>query len=317
LPAAATSLAEILEPITDENADSNLVGATTIPLVPDTGDTSVVADDSASTTDTDADSLSNATTLGEEDASTIPASTTPPPTTDSTTNTDSAPAQSISGNVFESGAVTFRFDDGWSSQLDAAVPILDAAGIKGTYYIVPSQTADAGFTGFMSKAQVLELASNGSEIGAHTRTHPHLPTLSNSGQIQEIAGSKQDLESWGLSPQSFSFPYGEYNADSVQIVKDAGFSSAVTTVGTPASQSSDPFQISGPSITSSQSPAEIKAIIDAAIENHQWLILAFHRIDYSGDAYSITPENFQEVVNYVKSRGIQTVTVSQGASELR
>lgn len=44
---------------------------------------------------------------------------------------------------FPKGIVTLTFDDGWASQFDNARPILKAAGIPGTFYIITDLTQDA------------------------------------------------------------------------------------------------------------------------------------------------------------------------------
>lgn len=228
-----------------------------------------------------------------------------------------SPSPSTTGqNIFSTGAVTFRFDDGVQSQYDVAFPALQAAGFRGTFYIVTRQLSDQGFPGYMSSAEVKQLASAGEEIGDHTQSHPHLPTLSSSQQQAEIAGGKQDLEAMGISPTSFSYPYGEYTSATVQSVKDAGLSSAVTTVETAASQSSDPFQIESPSLQRSDTASRVEQMIQNAVANHQWLVLTFHDIDTKGDQYSTTPQDFREIVDYVKSHNIPVVTVSEGASQL-
>jgi peptidoglycan/xylan/chitin deacetylase (PgdA/CDA1 family)/PKD repeat protein len=43
-------------------------------------------------------------------------------------------------NVFAQGMVSFTFDDGWLSHYTQALPILDAANIDGTFYIVSQET---------------------------------------------------------------------------------------------------------------------------------------------------------------------------------
>jgi len=212
--------------------------------------------------------------------------------------------------------VSFRFDDGWQSQYDVALPALQKAGIAGTFYIITHQLKDQGFSGFMTIAEVKQTAADGEEIGAHTQTHPHLPTLTVDQQTQEIDGSKSDLQSWGLNPLTFSYPYGEYTTDTVQIVKDAGFTSAVTTAKKPVLTTSDRLQIESPSIQDTDTVASIEQMIQNAMSKHEWLIMTFHRIDESGDQYSITPQNFQAIVDYVHQNQIPTVTVSQGAANL-
>jgi hypothetical protein len=61
----------------------------------------------------------------------------------------------------------------------------------------------------------------------------------------------------------------------------------------------------------------VKQWVDSAAANHVWLIMEFHGIETSGDQYSMTPTLFNQVVDYVKQKGIPVVTVSQGAASLQ
>lgn len=68
------------------------------------------------------------------------------------------------------------------------------------------------------------------EIGAHTVTHPALSALSAASQQKEIQQSKTYLEqALGQPVTSFAYPYGRYAAETVRIVREAGFSCACTT----------------------------------------------------------------------------------------
>ena len=65
------------------------------------------------------------------------------------------------------------------------------------------------------------------EVGAHTVTHPSVPTLSSIEMKKELIGSKVHLEKiTGRAVVSFAFPYGErsdFNAVAVNAVQAAGF----------------------------------------------------------------------------------------------
>ena len=74
----------------------------------------------------------------------------------------------------DKGLVSINFDDGYLSQYQIALPILERAGMKATFYII-TQMHDAEH---MTDAQVLDLYARGNEIGAHTRTHPALVNIS-------------------------------------------------------------------------------------------------------------------------------------------
>jgi peptidoglycan/xylan/chitin deacetylase (PgdA/CDA1 family) len=82
-------------------------------------------------------------------------------------------------------------------------------------------------------AELRELAARPDfEIGAHSLSHPVLSSLSDDAQLQEIAGSKESLETLLAKPvETFSYPYGQpgqYNTRSISHVRRAGFRVACT-----------------------------------------------------------------------------------------
>jgi peptidoglycan/xylan/chitin deacetylase (PgdA/CDA1 family) len=83
----------------------------------------------------------------------------------------------------------------------------------------------------MTEDELLRLKeSKYMEIGAHTRSHPSLPNLSRSAQMEEIAGSKQACEKMlGFTPESFAYPYGDYGRETPALVAEAGFKRAYST----------------------------------------------------------------------------------------
>jgi peptidoglycan/xylan/chitin deacetylase (PgdA/CDA1 family) len=150
--------------------------------------------------------------------------------------------------VSQYGFVSIDFDDGYQSMYDNGLPILDAAGIPTTQYIITGSPNNAivnpglgpvgivdvsGNPDFLTWAEVQTMAANGHEIGAHTRTHQGLstlcgvtqsggatktpcidvfgnPTTADDSLSLEIAGSKSDLIAQGLNPLTFAYPYGDY-----------------------------------------------------------------------------------------------------------
>jgi peptidoglycan/xylan/chitin deacetylase (PgdA/CDA1 family) len=82
------------------------------------------------------------------------------------------------------------------------------------------------------------------EIGAHTATHPVLPVLSEASQQEEIRQSKLQLERLlDCTVTSFAYPYGQYAAATVALVRQEGFSSACSTQADLLSQQSDLFRL--------------------------------------------------------------------------
>ncbi len=220
--------------------------------------------------------------------------------------------------IFSTGAVTLRFDDGWLSQYENALPKLNSTGLKGTFYIVTRQMAEQGFPGYINQTQLRNIYTAGNEIAAHTRTHRDLTTLSSSVQQSEIQGSRQDLIGWNVgSILSFAVPFGSYNQSLITMIQNAGFTSMVTANGGLNLETADAFQLARVSADTRNSLAQLKQAVDSAAANKQWLIITFHEINTSGRTYSITPANFNAIIDYIVQKGIPVVTVSEGVQFLR
>lgn len=81
------------------------------------------------------------------------------------------------------------------------------------------------------------------EVGAHTVTHPLLSAHSVAFQQEEIQRSKAYLEEILQRPvTSFSYPFGNYTAQTVSLIQAAGFTSACSTVADTVWRDSDCFQ---------------------------------------------------------------------------
>lgn len=219
--------------------------------------------------------------------------------------------------IFNTGAVSLRFDDAWLSQYQNALPKLTTAGFRGTFYVPTRQLSDYGFVGYMSKTQIKNLASKGHEIGSHTQKHTDLTTLSSSQAQTEIVGSRQDLQAMNVGPvNSLAYPFGAYDSTIIAMVRDAGFKSAAATIGGDVTPNSDRYQLERRSVEVSVTVPQIKSWIDQAVANKEWLILTFHEVSTSGRQYSITPANFNQVIDYLKQKNVPVVTISQGAEFL-
>ena len=258
--------------------------------------------------------LNSAGFLSLDDPSLVLNELVPSPTPTATPSSTPTP----NAEIFSTGAVTLRFDDGWVSDHDTVMPMLDKAGLKGTFYIISRALLDYDFSGYLSKAFIKELYNHGHEIGAHSQNHPHLTQLSASEKRAEIEGSRQDLLDLNVGPiSSFAYPYGEYDLATIGLVQDAGFESAVSTIDGYVTLKSDKLQLERQGITRDTTPDQIKTWIDNAIKNKQWLILSFHEIDHESDLYGTTPEILQAVVDYLVLKNVPVVTISQGATAIK
>jgi len=100
----------------------------------------------------------------------------------------------------------------------------------------------------LSSEQVRTLAASGMEVGAHTVTHPILSRIGLDQARQEIGESKMALEEiLGGGVDFFAYPNGipgkDFTEEHLRIVRDAGFSAAVTTSPGTVNEGMDHFQM--------------------------------------------------------------------------
>jgi len=82
----------------------------------------------------------------------------------------------------------------------------------------------------------------GFELGAHTLTHPVLPSCSHEDARAEIAGSANRLRAEaGVEVQHFAYPFGAWRPSIARLVADLGFSAAYTTDGSAISWGSSRY----------------------------------------------------------------------------
>ena len=87
------------------------------------------------------------------------------------------------------------------------------------------------YEGMTHNQLMLAGASKLIEIGAHTMTHPYLDQLSKEMQAQEIFNSKDILSNlMGKPVRYIAYPGGEYNHDTIKLVKDAGYDAAFAVI---------------------------------------------------------------------------------------
>jgi peptidoglycan/xylan/chitin deacetylase (PgdA/CDA1 family) len=84
----------------------------------------------------------------------------------------------------------------------------------------------------LSVAEVRLLSDDGLvEIGAHSMSHPILHRADHAVQLEEICGSREKLESWTCrTVRAFAYPNGDFTSETIELVSQAGYCCAFTTV---------------------------------------------------------------------------------------
>lgn len=140
----------------------------------------------------------------------------------------------------ESGApldhiVVLTFDDGYADQSTYALPLLRRFGDDATFFVV---TGTLDTPRHLTWADLARMRADGEDIGAHGVEHDDLSLMSREQQVRQIDDSVELLRRRLRVPvDSYCYPSGRFNRMTLQLVRAAGVSAAVTT---------DPVYVIGP-----------------------------------------------------------------------
>lgn len=220
--------------------------------------------------------------------------------------------------------VSLTFDDGNADQA-TSVPILDQAGMKGTFYIT---TGWIGTPGYLTLANLASMAADGQEIGGHTVNHPDLTALPTEEVTREVCDGRATLASWGFNAvTSFAYPFANVNAATEAVVKGCGFNSArglgdiESRFGCPGCgfaetiPPADPYQTAAlDEVDSTWTLADLEtSVTNAETAGGGWVQFTFHHIcDGVCDptnGLSITPALLQEFTAWLALRAATNNTV--------
>lgn len=147
--------------------------------------------------------------------------------------------------------VVLTFDDGFRDFYTSAAPLLRRLALRATVFV------PTGYCGKTSKwtgqpqwvaeqalldwGQIIELARDGFDFGAHSISHPDLTALSREEAENEIAGSKAQIEErTGQKVGMFAYPYGRWSR-SVRDIVSRHYEGACSTGAGVVEANADPY----------------------------------------------------------------------------
>lgn len=152
--------------------------------------------------------------------------------------------------------IILTFDDGFVDNYTILYPILKEEGVPATLFVTNRGEMNSRF---LSPEQIQELDKSGLvEIGGHTATHCCMLHAEKATAKREIESNKAWLEKLlGHPIVSFAYPSGEYDAEIVRFVQEAGYKCAATMEKHQRRPPTDAFHIHRQILPRGKSPYEL------------------------------------------------------------
>ena len=211
--------------------------------------------------------------------------------------------------------ISITFDDVPDSAATQGAAVLDAHGVKGTFYIAP------GILGkqdehwrVLCAEQVAELYRRGHEIGCHTYSHVKVQSLTHAQAAEENRKTRQTLKSicGGGEFNNFAYPYGVVSMPR-KLQLQSEFASCRGIYQELNVGSVDPGLLRAFELydrTSSQ--ADIEHLIDEAVRCNGWLIFYTHDVADQPSWIGCTPRHLDMTLKAAKARGVDCVSIRDG-----
>ena len=128
--------------------------------------------------------------------------------------------------------LALTFDDGWESFYTNAFPILQQYDFRATVFIITNYIGKFSRWDYQKKRhldwlQIQQLARQKIEFASHSVNHVDLRGLDKKQLEFEVEYSKKTIEDKiGKRVKYFSYPFGRYNRDVIEAVRDAGYEKA-------------------------------------------------------------------------------------------
>lgn len=211
------------------------------------------------------------------------------------------------------GAVSFTFDDGLQGAFEHGAAELEAAGLKGTFYIFTDTSTT--YDGELASTSLVRTYKDlGHEIGSHTANHSNLGFLSETGDtdsIEEVLSVSLQLlnERFDQQTTSMSIPFGSFRYETLGYIARYFYSARSSQFGFNLATPYDYYALKSWPIISTTYPDFVDNLLATAESYGTYLPLMYHDMvdepfDEEADIYNYRRELFRETVQDALSRDL-------------
>ena len=224
-------------------------------------------------------------------------------------------------------ALSLTFDDAYPSQAAVAMPLLEARGFRGTFYLIVDRLFQRGKYEDLPSAPLADWQAGfrrGHEMGSHTWTHVGLDTVSALVMQEELRSAQEALE--GLFPgtpvTSLAYPFSR--ADEA-VMQEAARYYLTGRLGPPPEgepPDNDPatarlIGLKAFFLCTGEAPQRWNHAADQTLQNGGWLVEALHPLGEAGYC-EVREEDLGVHLDYLAGLGgrIWVAPVGQVAARL-
>ncbi|WP_312166534.1 polysaccharide deacetylase family protein [Phenylobacterium sp.] len=213
--------------------------------------------------------------------------------------------------------LSVSFDDAPLTAAVAGAQILEARGLRGTYYVsagLAGRDAPMGVCG--QEADYRRLVAAGHELGCHTFSHLDCGRASAADAAAEAERNAATLAAWGAARlESFAYPYGDVAPGPKQALAPRfstlrGLHHGVIDKGV------DLNQAPAVGIEGQDGEATARRWLGEAQARKAWLILYTHDVAETPSPWGCTPNALATLIDEALAAGFEIDTVGAVARKL-
>lgn len=232
------------------------------------------------------------------------------------------PGQRLSVALGE-GALSITFDDFPRTAWTEGGGVLDAHGVKGTYY-VSGRFVGGRMDGQQQFADqdLQALRHAGHEVGCHTYDHLSALKVSPGKFARSISRNARFLAERldGWRARSFAYPYGHISLSALRTVA-ATFESGRSVMGGCNDDVLQPFQLHSLALEAGRpEAADWARLVEEAALRRQWLIVVTHDVQARPSQFGCTPATLDALIGAAKAAGLRVApvgTIMEAVSDVR
>lgn len=211
------------------------------------------------------------------------------------------------------GMVTFSFDDAPASSLHHGAPVLEARGLKGTWYVSAGLWGATAHLGrYTTREETAEIAARGHEVACHTFSHLDCTRVTPAAFAEDVDQNRAALADLGCETRTFAYPFGEVGFGAKREMAGR-FPLARTVAAGLVRRGSDMAQAPSVGLQGSGGEAAAARWIARAKVEKAWLILFTHDVSETPTAWGCTPDALARAADAAVAAGLEVVTAAEGA----